>query len=74
MKNHSKSYNNQYEYEDIYLESLDSKEYFEYLIKFYNSWKMTSPSEFGYLFGENREPEELAYCQMDKEDRQKIYH
>ena len=28
MKNQSKSYNNQYEYEDVYLENLDSKEYF----------------------------------------------
>ena len=74
MKNHSKSYNNQYEYEDVYLENLDSKEYFEYLIKYYNSWKKSSPSEFNYLFGENREPEELAYWQMDKEDRQKISH
>ena len=50
MKNHSKSYNNQYEYEDVYLENLDSKEYFEYLIKYYYSWKKTSPSEFSYLF------------------------
>ena len=24
--------------------------------------------------GENRDPEELAYCQMDKEDRHKISH
>ena len=74
MKNYTKSYNNHYEYEDIYLENLDSKEYFEYLIKYYHSWKKSSPSEFSYLFGENREPEELAYCQMDKEDRQKVSH
>ena len=44
MKNYTKSYNNHYEYEDIYLENLDSKEYFEYLIKYYNSWKKSSPS------------------------------
>ena len=74
MKNHLKSNNYQYEHEDFYLENLDTKEYFEYLIKFYNSWKRSSPSEFSYLFGENREIEELAYCQMDKEDRQKISH
>ena len=29
MKNYTKSYNNHYEYEDIYLENLDSKEYFD---------------------------------------------
>ena len=74
MKKHLKSNNYQYEHEDFYLENLDTKEYFEYLIKFYNSWKRSSPSEFSYLFGENRETEELAYCQMDKEDRQKISH
>ena len=54
MKNYTKSYNNHYEYEDIYLENLDSKEYFEYLIKYYNSWKKSSPSEFSYLFGEKQ--------------------
>ena len=74
MKNYSKSYNEDYEYEDVYLDDLESKEYFEYLNKYYSSWKISSPSEFGYLFGENRDPEELAYCQMDKEDRHKISH
>tara|TARA_Y200000002_G_C22398931_1_gene544791 strand:+ start:344 stop:568 length:225 start_codon:yes stop_codon:yes gene_type:complete len=74
MKNYSKSYNEDYEYEDVYLDNLESNEYFEYLNKYYNSWKNSSPSEFSYLFGENRDTEELAYCQMDKEDRNKISH
>ena len=44
----------------------------EYLLKYYKSWKKSSPSEFNYLFGKDRDIEELAYCQMDKEDRYQI--
>lgn len=72
MKNYSKSNNLVNEYEDVYLENLESKEYFEYLLKYYKSWKKSSPSEFNYLFGKDRDIEELAYCQMDKEDRYQI--
>ena len=68
----TKSNNVVNEYEDVYLENLESKEYFEYLLKYYKSWKKSSPSEFNYLFGKDRDIEELAYCQMDKEDRYQI--
>ena len=34
MKNYSKSNNVVNEYEDVYLENLESKEYFEYLLKY----------------------------------------
>ena len=72
MKNYSKSNNVVNEYEDVYLENLESKEYFEYLLKYYKSWKKSSPTEINYLFGKDRDIEELAYCQMDKEDRYQI--
>ena len=59
MKNYSKSNNVVNEYEDVYLENLESKEYFEYLLKYYKSWKKSSPSEFNYLFGKDRVEAEL---------------
>ena len=51
MKNYSKLNNVSNEYEDVYLENLESKEYFEYLLKYYKSWKKSSPSEFKGLPG-----------------------
>ena len=69
MKNYSKSYDQDNEY----LENLNSKEYFEFLTHYYYSWKKSSPSEFNHLFGKNRDPEELAYLQLNNDDRIQIY-
>ena len=57
MKNYSKSNNVVNEYEDVYLENLESKEYFEYLLKYYKSWKKSSPvtwDQFSWPVESNR--------------------
>ena len=72
MKNYSKSDDQDDDHLEEYLENLNSKEYFEFLTNYYYSWKKSCPLEFNHLFGKNRDPEELAYLQLNNDDRLQI--
>lgn len=54
------------------IEILSSKDYFEYLCFYFNDLKENNFQEFNYLYGKEREPDELAYCQLSKNEKKQI--
>ena len=45
---------------------------FEYLCFYFNDLKENNFQEFNYLYGKEREPDELAYCQLSKNEKKQI--
>ena len=58
------------ELEDI--KFLSSKDYFNYLCFYFEDLKKRDLEEFNYLFGNNRKPHELAYCQLSNLEKKQI--
>ena len=72
MKNNQLSLKSLKELDLDDIEILSSKDYFEYLCFYFNDLKENNFQEFNYLYGKEREPDELAYCQLSKSEKKQI--